>query len=309
MAFVVGVVLFQVGSASWQTSWGVAVQQLGSLTFVIGIISAILGGIVLAVQSEQTAGMRLFSFAKKNGFIYTPKATNPVHTGKIFQIGHSKVASQIVRKFDQRGNAAVEIGKYAYTVGSGKNSRTYNWVYMCLHMQRNLPHMLLDAKSNNVQAFGMELNSNIAAGIAKDQVISLEGDFDKYFTLYGPAEYQMDARYIFTPDVMATLIDGSSAFDAEIIDDKLYFYSQDRKLLSSSGDGVARRIKSFIAVLNTVLPQINEQADRYSDDRVGSRAMNAVAPQGRRLKKRSLPSIITIIIIIVWLLFSFFGSN
>ena len=39
----------------------------------------------------------------------------------------------------------------------------------------------------------------------RTQVLSLEGDFDRYFTLYCPKEYERDALYVFTPDLMALL--------------------------------------------------------------------------------------------------------
>ena len=57
------------------------------------------------------------------------------------------------------------------------------------------------------------------------QRLSLEGDFDDYFTLYCPETYERDALYLFTPDVMARLIDRVRGFDVEIIDDWLFFTS------------------------------------------------------------------------------------
>ena len=60
---------------------------------------------------------------------------------------------------------------------------------------------------------------------ASGQRLSLEGDFDDHFTLYCPEEYERDALYLFTPDVMARLIDRVRGFDVEIIDDWLFLVS------------------------------------------------------------------------------------
>lgn len=278
----------------------------GQGLILAGAFVAIIGGILVAIQSGQAISIRLSKFASQNGFVFTLFAKDPVHNGKIFQSGHSRSASQILQKLDAEGNTAIEMGKYTYTTGYGKNSHTYDWLYMCVRLERKLPHMLLDAKANNTRAFGVDIMSNIASDIAKNQVISLEGDFDQYFTLYGPREYQVDARYIFTPDVMAVLIDDSRAFDAEIIDDKLYFYSQKKSALASTQAGILTRLKDFFAVLEKVLPQIDKQADNYSDDRIGNRAMNIVAPQGRKLKKGlSTSGIITIVVLVIWFVLTF----
>lgn len=48
-------------------------------------------------------------------------------------------------------------------------------------------------------------------------MLSLEGDFDRYFTLYCPGDYERDALYVFTPDLLALLIDESRHFAANAL--------------------------------------------------------------------------------------------
>ena len=78
--------------------------------------------------------------------------------------------------------------------------------------------MVLDARSNN----GLFGGTNLPSQFSKDQILSLEGDFSEYFTLYCPREYERDALYVFTPDLMALLIDQTSTFDVEIVDDWMF---------------------------------------------------------------------------------------
>ncbi len=60
----------------------------------------------------------------------------------------------------------------------------------------------------------------------RDQKLSLEGDFDRYFSLYCPQGYERDALYLFTPDIMARFIDNAAALDVEIVDDWLFLYGK-----------------------------------------------------------------------------------
>ncbi len=54
--------------------------------------------------------------------------------------------------------------------------------------------------------------------------MSLEGDFNKYFKLSVPKGYEVKALEVFTPDVMATLIDKCKFFNVEIAGTNIYSY-------------------------------------------------------------------------------------
>ena len=56
--------------------------------------------------------------------------------------------------------------------------------------------------------------------------VRLEGNFDDYFKLYMPKGYEIEALQIFTPDVMELFIDKAKQFNAEFIDDTVYFFAQ-----------------------------------------------------------------------------------
>src|SRR5690606_8719337 len=137
--------------------------------------------------------------------------------GMIFSIGNSRKASELIRGHSPR---FVEFGNYQYTVKHGKNSTTYKWGYVAVKLDVPLPNIVLDALGNN--GFG----TNLPASFRKDQRLSLEGDFDKYFTLYCPEGYESDALYLFTPDIMARFIDNAAQLDVEIVDDWLFLYTK-----------------------------------------------------------------------------------
>lgn len=188
------------------------------------------------------------------------------------------------------------MGNYRYTVGSGRNRTTRTWGFLALQLDRALPHMVLDATSNN-GPFGA---TNLPAGFRRDQILSLEGDFDRYFTLYCPVEYERDALYVFTPDLMALLIDNAHEFDVEIVDEWMFVYSSTPFAMHDPA-----LIGRLSRIVDTVGAKALARTDRYADHRAdagpaGTASSEApespgvasafpastIAPGGRRLARR-----------------------
>ena len=163
--------------------------------------------------------------------------------------------------------------------------------------------MLLDAKANNTNLFGKSLASNLPVSLRKDQVLSLEGDFDKYFTLYAPKDYERDALYIFTPDLMTLLIDNAHSFDAEVVDNRLYIYIRQQGKNTSMTQ--PHFIYQLLSIIHVVGMKLHRQSDYYADELVGDRSIDIVATGGRRLRRGI--NWVTAAIVIVVLLFQFWS--
>ena len=136
--------------------------------------------------------------------------------------------------------------------------------------------MVLDSRANN----GLFGTSNLPAAFSKDQVLSLEGDFNNYFTLYCPKQYERDALYVFTPDLMARCVDNAAPFDIEIVDKWMFVYSAIP--FDMSNGAIYQRL---FGIVDTVGAKTLTQTDRYSDERIANFTANVVAPQGARLKR------------------------
>lgn len=216
--------------------------------------------------------MRLDRFAAANGLTFSPLSRDPQYPGMIFGQGRSRVALDHLRSSEGR---FLDYGTYRYVTGSGKNSTTHTWGFVALELDRSLPHMVLDAKANN-GLFG----STIGIAFSKDQILSLEGDFNEHFTLYCPREYERDALYVFTPDLMALAIDEAAAFDIEIVDKWMFVYST--RGLDLLDPRLQERVHRILATVGT---KTVSQTDRYRDDRVPSFEANVVAPSGQRLRR------------------------
>ncbi|MBT2473037.1 hypothetical protein J7E68_00155 [Microbacterium sp. ISL-103] len=201
-----------------RTPGGSGAAAIGLLVFggiaVIGAVSGVIGW-----RRARVTRYRLNRFAQANGMSYEGKVTAPALPGMIFSLGNARMSTDLVRGTRPR---FVEFGNYQYTVRRGKSSTTYRWGYVAVKLDVPLPNIVLDAKGNN--GFG----SNLPASFQKEQRLSLEGDFDQYFTLYCPEGYERDALYLFTPDIMARFIDNAAELDVEIVDDWVFLYTQRR---------------------------------------------------------------------------------
>ncbi|MCU1409978.1 MAG: hypothetical protein JWR04_685 [Rhodoglobus sp.] len=229
--------------------------------------------------------LRLDRFAAANGLVFSPTGVDPQYPGAIFQLGRNRTAVDHLRSASGR---FLDYGNYRYVTGSGKNQTTHNWGFLALQLDRALPNMVLDSKANN----GLFGGSNLPATFSKDQILHLEGDFDEYFTLYCPKEYERDALYVFTPDLMALLIDNASPFDVEIVDKWMFVYSS--AALDLRQPAVHQRL---LGIVDTVGAKTLTQTDRYTDERVGNPTANVVAPQGQRLKRGvSVGAIILVVV-------------
>jgi hypothetical protein len=250
--------------------------------------------VILLVRNARGGGkwarwLRLERFAQANGMTFSPMQGNPAYPGQIFQLGRDRVALDHLSTASGR---FLDTGNFRWITGSGKSQETHTWGFLALRLDRNMPNIVLDSKANN-SIFG----SNLPATLDRKQILHLEGDFDRYFTLYCPVQYEQDALYIFTPDLMALLIDEAAPFDVELVDDWMFVYAS--HAFDMSDPAVLQRL---LTIADTVGAKALSQTERYADARVGDFAANLVAPQGARLK-RGVPVaavVIVAIFAVIW---------
>lgn len=283
LAVVVGAIFATVGLAVG--------LPLGILPVAVGAF-AVVGGVVAMVTGARRWPRlyRLTTFATANGMVFYPTAPGPNYPGAIFGHGSSRAIRDHFYRAEDR---ILDYGNYQYTTGSGKSQTTHHWWFLALQLDRTLPHMVLDSRANNL-LFG---TTNLPIAFAKDQVLSLEGDFDRHFRLYCPKEYERDALYVFTPDLMARCIDEAGDLDLEIVDDWLFAYAS--RPMDMASPAVHLRVRGFVDTLGA---KAVTQTDQYADERVGGRsafAANAVAPQGARLR-RGAPVVAILVGVVVF---------
>lgn len=225
--------------------------------------------------------VRVIALANQQGLQLELRSRDRSQSGFMFNVGYSRVFSEVLSgEWGEGGKLHFETARYKYSTGSGENRHTYHVRYLRVDLKRNLPHMVLDANKNNLRLFGKTVFSNLPAQFDRSQKLSLEGNFDQYFTLYAPRQYERDALYIFTPDLMALLIDGAADCDVEVVDNYIYFYFSPTKAVMTDHKFMPRVFK----LLTLLGDKVYDRTDYYADERVVDRQLNVVAEGGRRLK-------------------------
>jgi len=266
---------------------------LGGSLFTLFFAIVLLGTILLfayGVKKQRSISAQIALFAEANGFTFAQKVDDPTLTGMYFGVGYRRALNNVISA--NRATPKFQIGNLQYTLRTGRTETTFRKGYIRIMLERNLPHIVLDASSNNMKVFGKNI-TNLPEDFDTSQRMSLEGDFDTYFTLYAPKEYERDALYIFTPDLMALMIDNAKAFDAEIIDNQLFIY-QSQMPFTLTDPALMDRLFKIIEVVGN---KADTQTNFYADEKVGDRTANEVAAGGRRLRKGV--SVITIFVIVI----------
>ena len=213
---------------------------------------------------------RLSRFAWDNGLTYEPERAKPRYPGALFTnlpaIVYDHLTPKTGRFFDI-GNV-----RYGQLGTDSEMSESGHRGFLAIHLGGLLPHIILDAKSNNGMWGGVGVH------FSGQPILSLEGDFNKYFTLYCPVGYERDALYIFTPDLMADLVDESLAFDVELINEWMFVYAMEP--FDSTDPAIYERL---FRIVETVGRRAVRRATGYHDDQYSSPQAAAAKPAGRRM--------------------------
>ena len=255
------------------------------------------------VREFTEQGLKAYNFAKENDFYLimfdNPKFDYNVNLEK-FNSKESAEDNGLLFNLGERRTKSNRLGKegvftifdYKYSTGSKDNKRAHNWSVSRLKLTRKLPNLVFDSTSNNQWFL-----SNLPVTFKNSQKISLEGDFDKYFTLYAPKKYKIDTLSFITPEVMAHMIDELRDAEIEIIDNYLYIYRE--------GNTDDYGYKLLITELFELAEEIEDNIDSYRDDRLTRMEGKAldrhnIAKAGLRLKKKRISQSSVIVLIAIF---------
>jgi hypothetical protein len=285
--------------------------QLVGMGFFVALM--LIGGIILvwfyarvtARRGTPKRHYRLARFAAENGMSYEPGPRLGRHLTPLTERGRLTL-TRIMRTTTTH---PLEFANYELLTGSAGSRNTQFGGLCAIRLSTRLPHIVLQARGRPSLAG--------EAVPAQAQRLSLEGDFDDHFTLYCPVEYERDALYLFTPDVMARLIDRVHGFDVEIIDDWLFFVT--------SRDAVTLKPKTWQGLIDasSALTDKIERWERWRDDRLPAIKPDAplasaaspvpagvrVAKRGQRLRMTIGPGVLLWVGITVALVTAVIVSN
>lgn len=216
--------------------------------------------------------LRYVDFAKTNKITLLEMASRS-DIGMIFKPDETQ---RFAPGFQFADQAKTAFGNLEWQSSSGK---TQSQGFLRVELSRKLPHTIFDSTNNNLVAS----ISNLPVNLKKRQSLSLEGNFDKYFTLYCPENYEQDTLYWLTPELMELLVTNLSIYDIEVVDNKVYLYPNGKFKLDEIN------IKKLISIADWLYYQFEDNTHRYADTRIASFAKNIVAAPGKRLRTRISP--------------------
>lgn len=246
------------------------IEMSGVIYTTYGVFLVLIG---YALYCDYTASKhreeRLRNFAQRNSLSIRTEKAPEGQIGMFFQVG--KEQEIIASVTDKSVVEQVTIGSYKITTGSGDYKSNWYIGFVELTLPRALPNIVLDAKANNN---ALKL-TNLPKQFLGAQRLELEGGFGRYFTLFCPQGKERDALYIFTPDVMRTIIDEvQGQYDIEITEDKLYIYSNQPFDITSES---YRKLYTMVYHINE---QISKQARSYTATTVARQSLGLVDYDG-----------------------------
>jgi len=265
------------GSFTWTGATGLSIGLLVVLVIAFGAVRGVLA--IWRERGQWAQWFRLDRFAAANGLVFTRRSRGSEYHGSAFE-GVDRIERH--DHLETKDESRLDYGTVSRITVAGQKTSSREFAYIALYLGHALPHMMLDAKRNR---------ESIAL-IKNDQVLSLEGDFDQHFTLYAPKGYERDALYIFTPDLMALLIDEANTFDVEIVGKWMMFHSS--RLFDLQKPATHERV---FRIAETVGAKALRQSDGYSDERSPDRFR--IARGGRRLRRAVSISGIVVGILVV----------
>jgi hypothetical protein len=220
-------------------------------------------------RHNRTELWRLSRFAQRNDLDWTPGESRGRDITPLSEQG----SLSVIDGMSTRSGLPVRIGNSILSTQNGSRSHSTRYGgFAAVRLGTRLPNIRIESR---------RLRRVQVRAVAGDQTLSLEGDFDRHFTVRCPTGYERDALYLLTPDVMASLIDHAQDFDIELVDDWV--------ILTTPRDVVTfkpARWQSLAAALNAVTHRL-DQWQRWRDDQVPENRLGepgVVAGKGRRLR-------------------------
>ncbi len=182
----------------------------------------------------------------------------------------------------------IDILEFAHYEGKSNSLNDYHFTITTFKTDKEYPNLYLDSTSNGADLLIYQ----------NQQKQSLEGDFDKHFTLYVPEDSGSLSRAVLSPDIMQTMVTSGSDYDIEI----------DGKKISIAGLGDHFNSKDLPALLSfTTLMQKEFSHLDKSWQPVYDNQGKPHLLSSSIITKKKLVQTISIVMIVIWLYFIVFS--
>jgi hypothetical protein len=215
-------------------------------------------------------------------------------SGAPFLNNHSSLTEPLIT--GQLGDEKFSVGRYRLLNGDRESLEIHRpLTFARSSLPRSLPHIILKNRRSRIIPLVGARRANAT--------LMLEGDYADNYTLYCPKDYEADALYIFTPEVIAAIYDFAADAELELVDDNLYLYTGSRTPFVKPD-----KLTEMLDLLMKLDARFDKRAKRYKDAgasldyAVGQTPAGAISQRARRLKLKHL-SVLGLTITTSWALF------
>lgn len=224
------------------------------------VIIALMAILTFGLIDEYTKNKRIELFAHKNGFKYVSNYAHYTDNGLPFE------------QFDYKNSSLNNVisgvvSGYKFYLGNYKYDnpkvalKNYKFGLIAIDLKKELPNIYINSKSNDENVYGQLITGGLG-GYKKSQKFDLEGDFNNHFNVYAPKDYERDALYILTPELMANIVDYAKDFDLEIIDNYLKMYRPNELIKYNETE-----LDYIFKIIMYFGNEFKHNTKRYKDDR------------------------------------------
>jgi len=198
---------------------------------ILALVPFYAAAVAIMYLKKMSRNLFMQRFALLASFDYQSEAPAESLDAPYLQMGLNRSLQDIVSGTYQ--SYPLQFFNYNCVVGSGKSRHTITFTAARIGYKATLSRIFLDAHHHYfTEDAALSLNTPFLD--KNEEFIKLEGDFNKYFTLYAPKGYEIETLQILTPDIMEDLIAYSKNFSLEFYGSNLYIYS--RKVITSGKD-------------------------------------------------------------------------
>lgn len=247
---------------------------LGALVIGYTVLAAVgFGWYALGVSRR----VKIAAFAWQNGWAYADSLEHTRRPGAPFARVLRGRERAVVACDDQR--MPFELGMH-HSIARGDQRATVQrpFAFIELPLPSAVPHIVLANRTRSIIP-----TLGLGRGAAR---MELEGEFARVFRLIVPEGYQQDALYIFTPDLMARMLDLGSGAEIELVSDRLYAYLPARTRFDR-----AETMAAALVLAEEFHRRFAARTAQYRDDDAGELAARAgvsVGLRGQRLGGRGI---------------------
>ncbi|KRC62443.1 hypothetical protein ASE14_00980 [Agromyces sp. Root81] len=265
------------GAVTWWLN-AIGILSAAPVVGIFAVVYAVLAAVSFvwfAVDLSRRA--KLAAFAWGNRWTFADTLDGARRTGSAFTRAVRSRERGVVACDDPR--MPFELGRH-FSIASGREAATIQrpFAFMELPLPASVPHIVLKNRRRSIVP-----TLGLGRGAAR---LALEGDFARTFTLIVPEGYERDALYIFTPDLMARVVDLGSGTEIELVGRQLYIY-----LPYGTRFDRPQTMSAALVVAEEFHRRFARRTHRYRDDAAGALAAKSgvsVGLRGQRLAGRGL---------------------